>query len=154
MNGKVGKWSVIFFLVLMSLLIVSPSHSVKGKGIGGFFGLNESIPRIVNIDLKSHEGEALFLGHKTSEHYFFAGLYLNDNGYVLGVETRPKYYYDFPTWDELEKYQSLGLIPNLLPDYYIPFWNTLSGTHSGSSLEGASFTTNEKRIDLNETLYA
>ena len=50
------------------------------------FGTVEHITRIEDVLLKTPAGDALYLGHKTSTVYFIGGVYVADDGYVLGLQ--------------------------------------------------------------------
>ncbi|MBY0505346.1 MAG: hypothetical protein K2X03_15640 [Bryobacteraceae bacterium] len=112
-------------LICAALVLVAAC----GKATAGKFayGHEETIHKIVDISLKDKEGKQLFLGYKTRIQYFGAGLYLNDEGYVLGVEGEYSSYYAMPTGETLTRFQTDGLLPNPLPPYSVSVWSYLLG---------------------------
>ncbi len=91
------------------------------------FGTDERISRIEDVALTTPDGDPLFLGYKTSTVYFLGGLYVSDDGYVLGLQAKPKYYVDMPSPDKLAEFQQKGLLPNPLPPYRLGLVDYLKG---------------------------
>jgi hypothetical protein len=90
------------------------------------FGNDESIHFIQDVDLK-YQDKALYLAHKVSTQFFLAGIYVKDDGYVLGIKGEDKRYFSMPGGDALERYQKQGLLPNPLPPYSLGFFDYLFG---------------------------
>ena len=81
------------------------------------FGKQESINEIQDIPLQGPEGEDLILGYRTSSYFVGAGVYLKDDGYVLGVKGEDAY---FPLEQEyISELQAAGDLPEPLPAYSI-----------------------------------
>jgi hypothetical protein len=112
---------------LVVLLFSFSASSAYAKAGIVFFGEQENIHKIMDIKLKGAENEALFLGYKTSSYFILAGVYLKDEGYVLGVSEKEGHYYPFPTGEKLQLLQTMGLIPAELPEYSISFWDWFFG---------------------------
>lgn len=90
------------------------------------FGKDETIHKIEDIAFQNREGEDLFLGYKTTIQFFVAGLYLTDDGYVLGVRGEDTFY-PMPTGEELKGLQADGLLPDPLPAYRIGWFDYALG---------------------------
>jgi len=82
-------------------------------------GMIENVGKIEDVDLVGNDGEDLFLGYKTSSFFLGAGVFLKDDGYVLGVEGGDGYY-ELGDDAELASLQASGLLPAPLPEYSIP----------------------------------
>ena len=83
------------------------------------FGKDETLKCIQPITLKGPKGEALCLGHKFSKRFFIAGVYLSDDGYVLGLQQDTSRFFPLPEAYKAEL-QSSGVLPTPLPGYTIP----------------------------------
>ena len=83
------------------------------------FGLHESVHWISDTELKGPNGETLFLGYKTSTYFFLLGVYIEDDGYVLGVKGESKKYMSMPSSDKIQLAQAIKLLPSPLPRYSI-----------------------------------
>ncbi len=86
------------------------------------FGTEENVDCIADVALKGAQDEALCVAHKHSKTFFGAGVYLSDDGYVLGVKGKDAYY-PMPTGAELSELQAEGLLPAELPPYEIGLWD-------------------------------
>ena len=102
---------------LMLVGILAFSNQVHSMGFGG----QETIHKIVDVKLKGANSEKLFLGYKTYILFFIAGIYVKDEGYVLGISGSNSKYYPFPSGEELKNFQASGMLPTELPEYSIPF---------------------------------
>lgn len=91
------------------------------------FGTVENITRMEDVGLSTPEGEPLYLGHKTSTVYFILGVYVSDDGYVLGVRSKPAYIGDMPPPDVLARLQQQGQLPKPLPPYHLSIGDYLWG---------------------------
>ena len=56
------------------------------------FGKQENLKEIQDIALRGPEGEDLYLGYKTTSFFFGDGVYMKDDGYVLGIRGQEQYY--------------------------------------------------------------
>lgn len=87
--------------------------------MGMMFGKDETLKCIQPITLKGPQGEALCLGHKFSKRFFIAGVYLQDEGYVLGLQQDTSRF--FPLTEPYKaELQASGVLPTPLPAYSIP----------------------------------
>ncbi len=101
--------------IVLSLMLLTPSVASAGMLR---FGKSEQIERLAPVALPGPAGESLYLGHKVTTQWFLAGIYLKDDGYVLGVEGQSKTYYALKA-DKMALAQKAGLLPNPLPAYSI-----------------------------------
>ena len=85
------------------------------------FGWDEQIECIQPIGVKGHDGEALCLAYKTSKLFVGAGVYLRDDGYVLGVVSKHGSFYPLPDGAKVKAWQAEGMLPDPLPGYSVPF---------------------------------
>jgi hypothetical protein len=121
-NSMIRIARLVVGLITMVMLVASASSAHAFR-----FGEDESIVFIQDVTLKGAKDEALFLAYKTTTQNLFGGLYVQDNGYVLGVKGDSKRYYQLPTGDELKDFQQRGLLPSPLPTYSLSFWDYLFG---------------------------
>jgi hypothetical protein len=77
-------------------------------GIPIIHGHFQDIHKIVDVKLKGKNGNKLFLGYMTESYYIEAGLYIKDEGYILGVEGSEGSFYPMPTGNDLKYYQENG----------------------------------------------
>lgn len=91
------------------------------------FGTVEHISPIQDVTLTTPEGDALYLGYKTSTVYFIGGVYVSDDGYVLGLRSAPKHYVDMPPAALLANFQKEGRLPDPLPPYHLGVVDYLKG---------------------------
>jgi hypothetical protein len=104
------------------------------------FGHDETISCIQHVEVKGPNDESLCLAYKTTKTFVGAGVYLRDDGYVLGLEKpggdKVTSFVRFEP-GELERLQSSALLPRPLPAYQIPWfeyafgyslWIVLAGT--------------------------
>lgn len=91
------------------------------------FGTVEHVSRIEDVGLTTPDGDALYLAYKTSTVYFIGGVYLSDDGYVLGLRGSPKHYVDMPPPPLLASFQKEGKLPDPLPPYHLSIADYLVG---------------------------
>ncbi len=91
------------------------------------FGTVEHISRLEDVALRTPAGDALYIGHKTSTAYFLLGVFVNDDGYVLGLRSEPKHYVDMPPPAMLAEFQKEGTLPDPLPPYHLGLSDYLWG---------------------------
>lgn len=94
--------------------------------MGMMFGTQDDLSCIVDIPLTAANSEPLCLGFKVSMHFFVAGIYAKDEGYVLRVKGK-QVYYPMPAGKELEELQAHSMIPSPLPSYSVPMWSYVFG---------------------------
>ena len=102
-------------IVIAGFAILCPPD-VEAAQFG--FGDDGRVTPIQDVKLKGPQGEALTLAYKTSSKWFLLGLYLRDDGYVLGVKNEPGRYHAL-SGDQIERWQMSGLLPKPLPAYNI-----------------------------------
>ena len=85
--------------------------------MGLMFGTRDEIECIVPTKFAGPEGTQVCLAKKVSLHFFGAGVYVSDGGYVLRVDHGATYYK--LNQANLEELQALGLVPTPLPKYGI-----------------------------------
>lgn len=102
-------------LLLASILLFTFHGQAQAGAIR--FGIDETVHHLQNVKLEGPKGEKLFLGHKSAIRYFVAGVYIRDDGYVLGVVGGDNRYFPMPDGSELARLQQAGLLPNPLPKY-------------------------------------
>lgn len=107
-------------LLVLALVMSSPAQAYK-------FGTDESIHKIQDVTLKGAEDEKLFLGYMTRTRWFLAGIYVEDAGYVLGVDGPGKRYFNMPTGEPLAGFQRNGFLPDPLPGYSLSVWDYIFG---------------------------
>ena len=113
--------------VLWLLSIFSVNGYAYHKGIPLFWGERESIHKIVDIPLKGSKGEDLFLAYKTHSYFLLAGIYLEDDGYVIGISGNDNGYYPLPSGYKLREFREAGMLPIELPKYKITFLDYIIG---------------------------
>lgn len=84
------------------------------------FGWDDKITCIQAVGVKGQDDEALCLAYKTSKLFVGAGVYLKDEGYVLGDPAQKDRFYPWPDADQVTGWQTAGLLPQPLPGYSIP----------------------------------
>lgn len=85
------------------------------------FGTDEKIECIQDVGVTGSEGEPLCLAYKTRKVFFGAGVWLHDDGYVLRHAKNANTYYPWPDDAQVQKWQSMELLPSPLPKYSVPF---------------------------------
>jgi hypothetical protein len=92
-----------------------------------YFGRQEEIRCIVDVDIHGVDNEPLCLAYKTTTFHVGGGVYFRDDGYVLKARAwhQDRYYPLDP--GTLQGYQSAGALPNPLPGYAIPIADYLWG---------------------------
>jgi len=113
------------FLVFITVAILAPNIA-SAKRVGGIFGKSERIEEIGEFDLKGPNGEELYLAYKTTSLFFFMGVYISDDGYVLGIKKSYGSYYPLSE-EKIKEFQAGGHLPNPLPKYKIPLSERLWG---------------------------
>lgn len=88
--------------------------------MGLMFGWDDKIECIQSVGVKGQDNEALCLAYKTRKLFVGGGVYLKDEGYVLGDPAQHDRYYPWPEQAQVERWQSAGLLPDPLPPYSIP----------------------------------
>ncbi|HEY0882002.1 MAG TPA: hypothetical protein VGD87_10755, partial [Archangium sp.] len=84
------------------------------------FGWDDKITCIEPVGTTGPDGEELCLAFKTSKLFVGAGVYLRDDGYVLGVTGDKHSYFPWPEEKVVKEWQEEGVLPTPLPGYSIP----------------------------------
>ena len=76
-------------IALIAVVVFSavPAHAAKL-----YFGTQEYLQHIQDVEVKGPKGEALYLGYKYSFHSFILPYRMTDDGYVLGVRGEQTYF--------------------------------------------------------------
>lgn len=91
-------------------------------------GWSEKIECIQPVGVKGGNGEALCLAYKTGKFFVGGGVYLRDDGYVLGDPAAADRYYPWPDdATQVKAWQAQGLLPDPLPGYSVPASEYLAG---------------------------
>jgi hypothetical protein len=90
------------------------------------FGKRETITCLADIPTKGPKGEALCVAYKTTGYFLAGGLYLHDDGHVLGVKNDAEHYIPLDEAQTAEM-QHAGVLPTPLPGYSIPFMEYFLG---------------------------
>jgi len=114
-------------LRILALLCGALFVAAPAAANAAMFGKDETIHKIEDVPYEINQGEDLYLGYKTSIMYVLAGLYLSNDGYVLGVKSDSSHYYDLPTGDDLKSIQAQGLLPDPLPAYSVGWFDYVLG---------------------------
>ena len=120
--------SCILFLILFLIGISNADSHAKGipLPIPVMFGTSENIARLQDVDVLGPNGEALFLGYKTTKRFFGAGLYVTDDGYVLGLRSDAMRYLAL-TPLQIRELQQRRQLPTPLPSYRLGIFDLLIG---------------------------
>lgn len=113
--------------LLLLVAVVGLLLPAKNVDAAWQFGADETTHFLQDVTLKGAKDEALFLGYMTKIQFFVAGMYITDEGYVLGVKGESNRYYNMPTGEELARFQKNGFLPDPLPPYSLSFWDYLFG---------------------------
>lgn len=109
--------------VLTAFALLWPERSAHAAKFR--FGTDEVLNHIQDIDLKGPNGEALYLGYKTSTHSFLLPYRLQHEGYVLGIRGQQRYFK--LSDDQIKKFQAQQMLPSPLPPYEIGALELLIG---------------------------
>jgi tetratricopeptide (TPR) repeat protein len=110
--GSFRACAALFGIIVLFAIGATPAHAAKM-----YFGAQEHLRKIEDIDGRGPKDEALYLGHKYSFHSFVLPYRVTDDGYVLGVRDQQSYFrLDDATVKSL---QDRGLLPSPLPPYYL-----------------------------------
>jgi hypothetical protein len=125
----------IFYLPVIVVAVLSFSSAAKVFGAGGYFGIQEKIKCLQPIKEQEPEKPAASnpfftvidpnrvkynLCYKYSILFFFAGVYLHNDGYVL-AEGDDAYRYVPLDAAKIAEYQEKEILPKDLPPYAIPW---------------------------------
>jgi tetratricopeptide (TPR) repeat protein len=99
-------------LIAIFAVGATPAHAAKV-----YFGTQEYLRQIQDVEVKGPKGEALYLGYKYSFHSFILPYRMTDDGYVLGIRGEQSYF----RLDEgnIKSMQARGQLPTPLPPYQL-----------------------------------
>jgi hypothetical protein len=116
--------SRMFSVLLVAILCCSAATAAHARVM---FGKDETVHFVQDVKLTGPNQEALYVGYLTAIQFFLAGVYVQDEGYVLGVKGDSKKFFHMPTGEELKSFQQRGLLPDPLPPYSLGFFDYLFG---------------------------
>ncbi|HZO46896.1 MAG TPA: tetratricopeptide repeat protein [Xanthobacteraceae bacterium] len=101
--------------VLIGLIAVFAIGATPAQAAKLYFGTQEYLRNLQDVEAKGPKGEALYLGHKYSFHSFILPYRLTDDGYILGVRGEQSYF----RLDDanIKSMQARGQLPSPLPPY-------------------------------------
>ena len=102
---------------LIGLLAVFAIGATPAQAAKLYFGTQEYLHNIQDIEAKGPKGEALYLGHKYSFHSFILPYRMTDDGYILGIRGEQSYF----RLDDanIKSMQARGQLPSPLPPYQL-----------------------------------
>jgi tetratricopeptide (TPR) repeat protein len=104
-------------IALIGLVIGLAMGATPAQAAKLYFGTQEHLREIQDVEIKGAKGEALYLGYKYSFHSFLLPYRLTDDGYVLGVRGE-KTYFDLDD-ENIKSFQDSGQLPSPLPTYQL-----------------------------------
>jgi tetratricopeptide (TPR) repeat protein len=112
------KMSFKVFGALIALIAAVFLGAAPAQAAKLYFGTQEYLRQIQDVDVTGAKGEPLYLGHKYSFHSFILPYRLTDDGYILGVRGQSQSYYKL---DEgtIKSMQARGQLPTPLPPYQL-----------------------------------
>jgi tetratricopeptide (TPR) repeat protein len=108
--------------VLVAVLVAGAAPAQAAKL---YFGAQEYLHHIQDVEVTGPKGEQLYLGYKYSFHSFILPYRLTDDGYVLGIRGQHSYF----RLDEsnIKSMQARGQLPSPLPPYQLSAIDYLMG---------------------------
>lgn len=105
------------FVALIALVAIAAFGAAPAQAAKLYFGTQEYLHSIQDLEVKGPKGEALYLGYKYSFHSFILPYRLTDDGYILGIRGEQRYYrLDEATTKSM---QARGQLPTPLPAYQL-----------------------------------
>ena len=120
MNSSSTMRAALIGLIAAFTLAAAPAQAAKV-----YFGTQEYLRKIQDVDITGPKGEALYLGYKYSHHSFVLPYRTTDDGYILGVRGQQSYF----RLDDanIKSFQARGLLPSPLPSYELSFTDYVMG---------------------------
>jgi len=115
------RW--LFTLILTTVCLVGSADAQARV----MFGKDETIHFLQDVKVTGPNNESLYLGYMSAIQFFVAGIYVQDEGYVLGVKGDSKKFFHMPDGDQLKSFQQRGLLPDPLPPYSLSFFDYAFG---------------------------
>lgn len=113
------KYSLIARILMLIVFQIIFMNGVRAGEI--MYGEDENIHDIERI-----EGTDYYLCYKTTTHFLIAGLYVENDGYVLRNENEHNRYILLDD-EKIKELQGVGMLPNPLPKYSLGVWEYLFG---------------------------
>jgi tetratricopeptide (TPR) repeat protein len=111
---NMSRKALVALIALMAVSVISsaPAHAAKL-----YFGTQEYLRQIQDVEVRGPKNEPLYLGYKYSFHSFILPYRMTDDGYVLGVRGEQSYF----RLDEsnIKSMQARGQLPTPLPPYQL-----------------------------------
>jgi tetratricopeptide (TPR) repeat protein len=104
-------------VVLLGLTAFFVASAEPAQAAKLYFGTQEYLRQIQDVEVKGPKGEALYLGHKYSFHSFILPYRMSDDGYILGVRGQQSYFRLDDT--NIKSMQARGQLPTPLPTYQL-----------------------------------
>ena len=118
--------NLVFGLLFVTCCLFSNAAQAWRYDVVGY-----EIFKIQDVDLKSPDGESLYLGYVVTTYGLGGvfGVYFQDGGYALGVRARGRNqeYYSMPSPEMVRKFQEQGLLPYPLPEYQLGIDHYIKG---------------------------
>ena len=110
--------------VLICVVGIGFCAQVEGGAMS--FGKQDLVHKIQDVNFLGPEGQQLYLGYRTTSLHFIAGVYLIEQGYVLGIKNNKEVYYPLSP-KEIAELQASKDLPTPLPEYHLSFWDYFFG---------------------------
>lgn len=104
-------------VALIGLIVGLAMTATPATAAKIYFGTQEHLREIQDVEIKGANGEALYLGYKYSFHSFLLPYSLTDDGYVLGIRGEKSYFH--LDGANLKSFQDSGQLPSPLPTYRV-----------------------------------
>lgn len=102
---------------LVGLVAVFAIGATPAQAAKVYFGTQEHLRKIEDVNVLGPKGEALYLGYKYSFHSFILPYRMTDDGYILGIRGQQSYF----RLDDanIKSMQARGQLPTPLPPYQL-----------------------------------
>jgi tetratricopeptide (TPR) repeat protein len=104
---------------LIGLLVGLAMATTPAQAAKVYFGTQEHLREIQDVEIKGANGEALYLGYKYSFHSFLLPYRLTDDGHILGVRGGGERSYFHLDDADIKSFQENGQLPSPLPSYQL-----------------------------------
>ena len=112
MNVSSKARAALCGLIAVFAIAATPAQAAKV-----YFGTQEYLRRIQDVEVTGPKGEALYLGHKYSFHSFILPYRMTDDGYILGIRGEQSYFRIDNA--NIKSMQARGQLPSPLPPYQL-----------------------------------
>jgi len=111
------KASFKVLAALIPLMAVLVAGAAPAQAAKLYFGTQEYLRQIQDVEVRGAQGEPLYLGYKYTFHSFILPYRMTDDGYILGVRGQQRYY----RLDDasIKSMQARGQLPSPLPPYQL-----------------------------------